>query len=282
MMGNTMRKLLLGSTMLLGMAASAAAADLPLYTKAPPPVPGWSWTGFYLGVQGGAGWGTNADSVTAATFCTGANCAVSQLTPGGLLQDSYGLNGLHGGGTAGFNWQRGLVVFGVEGDISAADIKGTGDCTNSFGVVAAGGNPLRAGCQTKMTWFGTVTGRLGVTVDHALVYIKGGAAFAHFDHDVTTGTPGVPGAAGPSFSTGADRTGFTIGTGIEFAVWGNWSAKVEYDYMDFGTKNLNFLDAHVVVLPTITTSQFADVREQVHVVRAGLNYRFNWGGMPGY
>jgi len=199
-----MKRLLLGSTILLGMVASAAAADLPVYTKAPPPPPMWSWTGFYFGVQGGAGWGTS--------------------------DNNFGLNGVHGGGTVGLNWQTGRVVFGVESDISAADIEGS---------------------RTRVKDFATLTGRLGVTVDQALVYIKGGAAWARLGHDVPVSD---------------NRTGYTVGTGIEFGLWNHWSAKVEYDYMDFGTKTL------LIGL---------NDQERVHVIKAGLNYRFDWGGWGG-
>jgi outer membrane immunogenic protein len=165
--GERVKKLLFASVMSLAMVAGAGAADLmpapapvPVYTKAPPPA--WSWTGFYLGLQGGAGWGTSQKNETGFESTTGV---ITTTTTPFAFQSSYGLNGLHGGGTAGFNWQTGPVVWGIEGDISAADISGSGDCTAVFGF---GGAPI-GGCHTRLTAFGTLTGRLGVTVDHALV-----------------------------------------------------------------------------------------------------------------
>jgi outer membrane immunogenic protein len=211
--GDNMKKLLLGTAMSLVMAAGAAAADLmpaPAYTKAPPP-PMPMWTGFYLGIEGGTGWGTTADTFTASQFPGGP---LLTTTPVGPFQSSFGLNGFHGGGTAGWNWQHGPVVLGIEGDISAADINGTGDCTQVFGNFS--------GCRTKLTGFGTLTGRLGIAIDHALVYIKGGGAWAHFDHSVLTSSL-------TAASIGDNRSGFTVGTGIEYAFWHGWSAKVEYD-----------------------------------------------------
>jgi outer membrane immunogenic protein len=273
-MGDTMKRLLLGSTMLLGLAAAAAAADLPVYTKAPPPPPMWSWSGFYIGVQGGAGWGTTEDQLTAFQNCGKAGCGpVNTVAVPDAFRSSYTLNGLHAGGTAGFNWQTGRIVFGVEGDISGADIDGSGDCSTSFGNPSLG---FSGGCHSRLTWFGTLTGRLGVTVEHALVYIKAGGAWGHYNRDATVASLFNTITAVSTF--GDNRSGFTVGTGIEYAVWGNWSAKVEYDYLDFGTKSL--------AIPTFaangvqTGALFENERERVHVVRAGLNYRFDWGGMP--
>jgi outer membrane immunogenic protein len=266
-MGSTMKKLLLGTAMTVVLSGYAAAADL--LVKAPPPPPPWSWTGFYVGLQGGAGWGTEERGFI--EFCNpGGSCPIINAVPG-TERSSFTLNGLHGGGTAGFNWQKGPIVFGVEGDISGSDINGTGDCSTSFGDAA--------GCHTKLDWFATLTGRLGFTVDHALIYIKGGGAWGHFNHDVVSTAAGC-GAPGLSCSSsiGDNRSGFTVGTGIEYAIWHNWSAKVEYDYIDFGTKNLAF--PLIVNTGKFAGTSFVDDRERVHVVRAGLNWRFDWGGWP--
>jgi len=134
-----------------------------------------------------------------------------------------------------------------------------------------------------MPWFGTLTGRLGVTVDHALLYVKAGGAWARFNHDIATGFP--LSVLPPFFADSArdNRLGFTVGVGVEYAFWGNWSAKVEYDYMDFGSKNVEFVSSFVgapIFGPPLALNQFADDRERVHVVKAGLNYRFWWGKAP--
>jgi len=259
---------------------SAIAADLPLKASAPLPPPAWSWSGFYLGVQGGSGWGTTEDSATSFVNCFGGTCLAPQtFTPPGAERSSYTINGFHGGGTAGFNWQFGQIVAGVEGDISGANIEGTGDCALGFSFNLGTGH-APAGCHTKMTWFGTLTGRLGVTVDHALVFVKAGGAWANFDRDVTLGLiantpPGVPFQGNGSFSE--NRSGVTIGTGVEYALGTNWSAKVEYDYMDFGTKSATFATTGTLFGAGNVNNLNVDVRERVHVVRACLNYRFNWG-----
>jgi outer membrane immunogenic protein len=259
-----MKKLLLGSVVLAAMiVGSAKAADLPLKVPAyaPPPLAAsWSWTGFYLGVQGGAGWGTEERSSTALE-CSPVQCVLPFGIPPN--ESSFTLNGWHGGGTAGFNWQLGPIVFGAEGEISGANISGKADCTalfrNLFGFTSS------STCHTNLPVFGTVTGRLGVAVDHALFYVKAGGAGAHLNHNINT----VP----FSGSTGDNRWGFTAGTGIEYAFWGNWSAKLEYEFMDFGTKNIVF----AVQTPGEAFNIFMDDRERIHVVKAGLNYRFSWG-----
>ena len=77
-----------------------------------------------------------------------------------------------------------------------------------------------------------------------------------------------------------NRTGGTIGIGVEYAFLSNWSAKLEYDYMDFGSRNLTFLGTPCGGVSAITCVNNESVRETVSVVRAGVNYRFNWGGGP--
>jgi outer membrane immunogenic protein len=261
----TMKKLLLGTAMSVLMVASAAAADMmPAYTKAPPPAPMMPmWTGFYLGIQGGTGWGTSQSTETAFQALPAG--AVVAAFPPGASQSSYGLNGFHGGGTVGLNWQTGPVVWGVEGDISGADINGSGDCSTVF--------VFFSGCRTKMTGFSTLAGRLGISIDHALVYIKAGGAWAHFDHSVVSTGPFTA-------SVGDNRSGFDLGMGVEYAFWHNWSAKIEYNYMDFGTRNLTYTSVTAAGVPAFNT--FVDDKERIHVIKAGVNYRFNWWGGEGY
>lgn len=268
-----MNKTLLGIVAIASLVVTPAlAADLS-FKEPPSPAPTWSWTGFYIGVQGGAGWGTTTFNETSWNFCAPTLCAVPPPgVPAVGSISSYGISGWHGGGTLGFNWQYGPVVFGVEGDISGSNINGNGDC--SFAMSA---NMLvlgaQTGCQTNMTWFGTLTGRVGIAVDHALIYVKGGGAEAHFNYTTTASAPLV--SVGPVVTLGENRFGGTVGIGIEYALWNNWSAKLEYDYIDFGSRNLSFLGTPcVTTLNTCVDNE--SVRETVSVVRAGVNYRFSW------
>jgi outer membrane immunogenic protein len=210
-------------------AQGALAADLsvaPLY-KAPPAVvtQAYNWTGFYLGANGGGGWGhsywdTSADRIG---------------TSGGLV-----------GGTVGYNWQVGSAVFGLEGDIDWANLKGTSASTL-----------CPAGCTTSDGWLGTVRGRLGYAFGGVLPYVTGGLAVG----DIRAATPGFAGAT----STNA---GWTAGGGLEFALPGNWSAKAEYLHVDLGSFNCG---VNCNGLPTDNVSMHDNI------VRAGVNYRFGWG-----
>jgi outer membrane immunogenic protein len=210
---------------LLGLAVtSATAADLPRSmppTKAPVFLPAYSWTGFYLGIQGGYGFGRSDWSAA------GSDTDVS----GGLV-----------GGTVGYNWQTpgSPWVFGLEGDIAWANIKG--DFTNAA---------CPAGCETKNTWLGTGRGRLGWAFDRWMPYVTGGVAFGE-----------VKATAAGLGSVSDTNVGWTVGAGIEGAVAGNWTAKLEYLYVDLGD----------VSCGGCVAASSVDFR--THLVRAGLNYRF--------
>jgi outer membrane immunogenic protein len=210
----------------LALAQSATAADLsvaPLY-KAPPPVmaPAYNWSGFYLGINGGGGWGhSNWDTSS----------------------DRIGLSGGLVGGTAGYNWQLGNAVLGIEGDIDWANLKGTNSSTL-----------CPAGCSTSDTWLSTVRGRAGYAFGGVLPYLTGGLALG----DIRAATPGFAGASNTS-------AGWTAGGGIEFGLTGNWSAKAEYLYVDLGRFNCG---VSCNGLPTDNVSMHDNV------VRAGVNYRF--------
>jgi outer membrane immunogenic protein len=213
----------------LVVAQGATAADLsvaPLY-KAPPPVmaPAYNWSGFYLGINGGGGWGHSYWDASATRI----------NTSGGMV-----------GGTAGYNWQLGNAVLGIEGDIDWANLKGTNTSTLC---------PL--GCSTSDTWLSTVRGRAGYAFGGVLPYITGGLAVG----DIRAATPGFAGASNTN-------AGWTAGGGIEFALPGNWSAKAEYLYVDLGRFNCG---VSCNGLPTDNVSMHDNV------VRAGVNYRFGGG-----
>lgn len=150
-------------------------------------------------------------------------------------------DGFLGGAQIGFNWQTGAFVFGIEADWS---------WTN-----ADGSTTIPAAITAEHNWYGTATARVGYAVDNWLWYVKGGAAW--LDADYTIG----------GLTFGDTRTGWTVGTGLEWALGPNWSAKLEYNYMDFGKDTIG------TVLPV-------EIDTQVHVVKAGVNYRFDWGKAP--
>ncbi|MGH6684013.1 MAG: outer membrane protein [Pseudolabrys sp.] len=184
----------------LAMASPSFAADLPRPAyKAPIYVAPFSWSGFYIGLNGGYGWG-DSDWSSAAT-------AGNAKPKGGLI-----------GGTIGYNFQTGVWVWGIEGDFDYSWMKGT----DSGGTGVCTG----VGCETKNTWFGTARGRVGYSFDRWMPYITGGAAFANVKMTPNTGG-----------SETDNRFGWTAGAGLEYAFAGGWSAKVEYLYADLGKAN---------------------------------------------
>jgi outer membrane immunogenic protein len=217
-----MKKILLAGVGVLALGiASASAADIVRPRPAPAPAPAYvappfTWTGFYVGINGGYGWGNSNFS---SPFSSG-----SFDTNGGLV-----------GGTLGYNWQAGQVVFGLEGDLDWSGMSGSGSC---------GG----LNCEVNNDWLGTFRGRLGYAMGTFMPYVTGGLAVGNID----TSIAGV--------GTGDDtRTGWTLGGGIEANISGPWSAKLEYLYVDLGSGG------------GVAGSE-ADFT--ANIVRAGLNYKF--------
>jgi outer membrane immunogenic protein len=236
------------------LGGSAMAADLstaPMY-KAPPPVAVWSWTGFYIGINGGYGFGSNdfTQTLTQPGVVGSATSFDTVAQKGGLF-----------GGQAGYNWQVGSVVLGVEGDAQWADQHGTSCgliCTTQLGASIT--------VSQKLEWFATARGRLGWANDGYLLYVTGGGAWGGIDENDTFAVPG--GTFGASSST--TKSGWTVGGGIEARLWGNWTGKFEYLHMDLGNMTSVFVPDPVAGITIVTTSHI-----QNDLIRAGLNYKFN-------
>jgi outer membrane immunogenic protein len=253
------------------LASAAQAADLPRKApvyKAPPVAVAFSWTGFYIGGHVGYGWGKTKlnnwfDPISGFTY------------PG--PDASYDTDGFLAGGQVGYNWQTGNIVLGIEADASWTDIKGSGSNDPLFA-----GFPTPAGvrscldfegsCETKVQALGTITGRLGIAADRALFYAKGGAAWMNEKHTFRASNPADPTDPFSNFSASREKTrwGWTVGAGIEYAFTGNWSAKIEYNYLDFGDEKIGFTFAP----PNNTFGLGASFEHTMHVVKGGINYRF--------
>jgi outer membrane immunogenic protein len=238
-----MKKFLLGTVALvaLGATAPALAADLaarPAYTKAPVyAAPIYNWTGFYIGGHiGGAFAGNNGFAGTTNSSNSGSF-----------------LGGLQVGADYQFapNW-----VLGIEGQYSWLASN-----TNSVAF-----NGLGAGYvyNDNQRGLGSVTGRFGYTWGPALLYVKGGYAYSDYNESLALG--GVPQAFALNSS---HHDGYTVGAGLEYMFAQNWSAKIEYQYYDFGRTNF--------VTPVVL-SGFGNTRDSDQTVKVGVNYRFNWGG----
>jgi opacity protein-like surface antigen len=244
-----MRAIAFAATSLLVLCGVATAADLsrpPMYRAPVEPPPMWS--GFYIGVNVGGGLGHGGSDFGVAggpVFATVNNR----------------LSGAIGGVQAGFNWQTGPAVFGVETDFQGSGLKGTltAPCLPGFC-----GSPLTASYTQKVPWFGTVRGRVGVASNGWLIYATGGYAYARLDTDATASAGPISG----SVSLHETRNGWTAGGGIEVALAPGWSAKLEYLYFDFGRTTTTWVLGGA--LPSITD----DAHFTMNVVRTGLNYRF--------
>ena len=246
-------KKILAAAALVVTGATAQAADLPAkapYYKAPV-AKVYDWTGFYVGVNLGAAMDRSYTGITAG---------------GNTPQSRIGGNGFIGGGQIGYNWQYGNflglgnVVFGVETDIQGVGVQDNTTCI--FGCAGAFG----LGVNQRLDWLGTTRGRVGLATGPVLSYITGGVAYGGVK---TTITDLAAPNAGTAFSD--TRVGWTFGSGVEAALGGNWTAKVEYLYVDLGSQS--------GVSPAGAPNAYAfssDIRE--HVFRAGLNYRLGANG----
>ena len=221
----------------------ALAADFPLPTaeraRAPiiydPNGPYTNWAGAYLGLNGGYGFGS------------------SQWTLGLLGTGVFDTSGFLFGGTAGFNYPISAVMVGVEGDVDWSGLSGSApNC-------AVNGSGAAASCQTKSNLLGTARARVGYTLDRTLIYVTGGAAIA----------PVQTGLNPPSTFDTATKLGWAAGAGVEFAFAGNWSAKVEYLFVDLAMSSCSSV-------ANCGTAAGSSVAFTENVVRGGFNYRFPW------
>jgi len=224
----------------LAVTSSAFAADLPARPAYRPVtmMDNYNWTGWYFGAHIGAGQQTSDSTVD-----------VPALALGGFPLSNGTGNGMIGGVQGGYNYQMGWAVVGIEGAFSWSDIHGDAPCF-------AGTNT----CTTKSNWFGSISGRFGgLVTDRFLAYVKGGAVWKDTDYTVV-----VPGAA--VASTSDTRFGYLFGIGGEYKFTQKWSGFTEYNYMDFGRDSYSTTVAGV--------SATAHTKDTVHVVKAGINYKF--------
>ncbi|GAC1331630.1 MAG: porin family protein [Beijerinckiaceae bacterium] len=238
-----LRKFLLSSVTATAMAGSALAADLPS-RKAPPVAyapPVFTWTGFYIGVQGGYAWENIRE--------TGIFGGLPIYT-----LSNNNARGFLGGGHVGFNWQVAQVVFGMEGDVEGSGVRGTSPT-----------NPFFDGALNNVSWRadirGSIRGRLGLAFDRALLYATGGVAFTTFKMRENFFGLGLSEA----FNT--SRAGFTVGAGLEYAFTNNWTARVEYRFTDFGTFN----NASVLAPGLFYRERVFD-----QAIRGGISYKFDY------
>jgi outer membrane immunogenic protein len=253
-----MKKILLATLAVSALVGGPAlAADLPrpapVY-KAPPPVYFFSWTGCYVGGNGGGIWVNKdfgLDNVVTPVGAVGfpgfpVIGLGSHTASSGIAGGQVGCN---------YQWAGGWVV-GIQADY---------DWTNANGSHAdtlTGLTTLTSNTRN----LGSVTGRVGYAWDRFLGYVKGGGAWERDNYSWFL--TAIPAAA----LTGSEtRGGWTVGVGGEYAFTDWLSGFVEYDYYGFGTRTVGFTPALAPVIVNF------DIRENKSVVKAGLNWRFGWG-----
>ncbi len=260
-----MKKILVAGIVLAAFCGvPALAADMPV--KAPPPsvaAPTYSWTGFYGGGNAGGAWG-NFDPSTVAVLnpVTGLTAGNAALVTALGTTLSIKPDAFVGGFQAGYNWQTANFVYGFEADIKSFHLSG-----NSTSAAASGPVTFTLGASASATWLATARGRVGVAANNWLFYATGGAAFTHLS-GLFTYADTVPHTEAASFSN--TKTGYTVGGGVEVGIWGSWTVKAEYLYVDFGSVsgsgNLSAPLGGQVLLHSIDL--------KANIARLGLNYRF--------
>lgn len=247
--------------------APAVAADMRMPIKAPPPIaaPIFSWTGFYIGVNGGGAFGTRNDVVVTETFNNAL--FVAGTWPGSGNFGTLDLTGGFGGGQIGYNWQVQNWVFGFEADIQGGSIRDT--ATGTLAYIAAP-NTITVAANHRVNWFGTARGRIGLAFDRVLMYATGGVAFGESRYNLTmTETFGFVAAVANTDT----RVGWVAGGGIEWAFAPNWSLKGEYQYIDLGRRTVGAAETTLAGAPTLFAIS-TPVRTDFHTGRIGINYRF--------
>lgn len=267
-----MKKLLLATTAFVVLAAaSASAADMAVRPAYAPP-PAYSWNGWYIGGNVGYSWGTAKYDSALSTSSVGVVFANTSIS------ESQKIDGVIGGVQTGYNYQFGAWVWGWETDFQGSGQKGGSTLVGTLGTIV-GPVPVSVTTDHKLEWFGTARSRLGfLWGPNVLVYGTAGVAYGQVKDSATLniGAAPVTGAATTTFKD--VKAGYAVGAGVEGALGGGWSAKVEYLYIDLGKTEQTAASAINVagVGAILATNASQTFRTTDNIVRVGLNYK--WGG----
>lgn len=242
-----MKRILLTTVSLgvMGLVSPALGADLP-YMKAPViAAPVYDWTGVYVGVFGGGGYGNH-----------NVNNALGPNTPFANFTANYNSAGGVAGGEVGYDWQSGNYLVGVAGDLFWSGIKG-----NDANQVANGAFAITSADADSLRWGGTLRARGGIAFDRWLLFFTGGYAFGDIQHTNTDPVNGVD-----KFTVHAN--GLTAGGGFEYAITNNVIGKFEYRYYNFNGYNRPGT-------PLTPNGQLPYTTESTYsVVTIGLDFKF--------
>ncbi len=239
----------------LSVVSPVLAADIarpppptPAPYYAPPPVPVYNWGGFYFGINGGYGFANGSRTVTLS-----GNAFVD-----GTGTESGHLNGFVGGGQIGANWQWDAVVLGIEADFQGTAQSNTENVGCGFDCIVTE--------DIKIPWFATARARAGIAIDRILVYGTGGAAWMNVSDKLTAAAGGV---SATLLDLSTTKVGWTAGAGVEVALAQNWTARVEYLFMDV-TPSISGTVPSAIGGGTITEN--GAIKD--NVVRAAVNFKF--------
>jgi outer membrane immunogenic protein len=263
------------TTVVAVVTGPALAADMnvkPMPVKAPMMPAAYNWTGFYIGVNAGGAW-ANFDPTTSTVFSpTGyfALSSVPAIAAAGLQTSNP--SGFTGGGQAGYNWQSGFVVFGVEADFEALHLSGTTTTGAVYPCCAPTAFSITS--TTNTNWLFTARPRIGIANNNWLFYATGGLAVTDLHGTFTFADTFATAAESASIST--TKAGWTVGGGVEAALWGNWILRGEYLYVNMGTETVTSTNLVAftprIAFPTNVFTHTMDLKASI--ARAGLSYKF--------
>ena len=273
-----------------GPIASAADLGRPLYKAPRPQAPVYSWSGWYLGLNAGAGFSDNDVTTVGSTSYVNlahsdaqANATASAL--GAAANIPLSTTNFIGGGQIGYNWQiMNTWVAGLEADIAGlTHDNNTGAVQIVTPIPGVGNNISEITATRDLKYLGTFRGRVGfLATPTFLLYGTGGLAYGGVDLTTDLVQSRVPRPFGNPVSGGTSlsdtRFGWTVGAGAEWMFLPNWSAKVEYLHYDLGNASNDFAITHYNVRGELIFVNDVHSVASINgdVVRAGVNYHFNW------
>ena len=277
MINRWLKGVAIGALMCVGVVA-AQAADLPTRKEAPVPVfvpPPFTWTGFYLGLNAGGIFSSGSRSLTLVDPNAGFDGGfLNGALPGGL---GNGSDGFIGGGQAGYNWQTGAFVLGVETDFDGTTLSKSRNLLGAgfFNPYLGTTDNLTLNSKVSLDWLGTTRGRVGfvVTPDNRfMIYGTGGVAYGGGSAHVS-----IYDSAANAFWSGnpsSSRVGWTIGAGAEYALTNNWTIRAEYLYVDLGSSNFTTAGNPVTAFAFPNVYAQGHINYNASIFRAAVNYKF--------
>ena len=277
---------------LLGAPGQGAFFDavVPQRNDALPAFQGYDWSGFYVGGHAGGSFERTGFQDPSATGVI-ANCCVlvTSMAPGLSAPGASGFSWL-GGANAGWNYQVGRFVLGTNVELSEANLNST-NVGSIPGVTPASPSAATESFSTHTDWTAAATALFGVTEASQLWYSKAGIAWAHDSYSLNVTGPNTAGGPFTFQAIGSEiRTGLTLGTGTAWAISDSWVAKIEYDFLYFPTKEVDFtapaannIAGPGMGAPQVTTPITFNTNSSQYIseLKVGLDYKFTPGGVSG-